>query len=347
MLKETREESSSPTTSPPADSLINQEDGRKYWAGVDANVDGMLGGFPQISNIDLKGSRALLSRFGIGANRKGLAKAKRVLEGGAGIGRVTLGLLLDVSEKVDVIEPITTFTDALKGASGLGQVFNCGLEEWDPEPDDPYDVIWNQWCVGQLNDAQLVEYLRKCAAILTPDTGVIVVKENVSKQKDVFDPRDSSVTRRAYVGWVGGGGKYAPGVINGDTTSPSLKLATRLANPTLLSRSNEKFKAIFGEAGLRVVHQQVQNGLPPKYLGLYPIVMTPSTFDSPPASSCLITTNQHGSRLLDRLATLSALDATGFDTFVGEAEISAKKLGSEAAALPTAPGGAKAEWTTR
>jgi protein N-terminal methyltransferase len=62
-----------------------------------------------------------------------------------------------------------------------------------------YDLIWNQWCLGHLTDAQLTEYLKKCARGLRPD-GWIVVKENMStSDKDVFDEVDSSVTRCVFL----------------------------------------------------------------------------------------------------------------------------------------------------
>ena len=43
----------------------------------------MLGGFPSISAVDLRGSRAFLVKLGIGKT-KGLHQVERALEGGAG-----------------------------------------------------------------------------------------------------------------------------------------------------------------------------------------------------------------------------------------------------------------------
>lgn len=66
--------------------LVNQKDGVKYWQGVDADVDGMLGGFASISDADIEGSRLFLSRLGIGkkTTRRSSAATLDVLEGGAG-----------------------------------------------------------------------------------------------------------------------------------------------------------------------------------------------------------------------------------------------------------------------
>ena len=78
------------------------------------------------------------------------------------IGRITRGLLLSLAEKVDVVEPIKKFTDALVDVPGVGKVYNVGLELWKPASGAVYDLVWNQWCVGHLTDLQLVAYLRRC-----------------------------------------------------------------------------------------------------------------------------------------------------------------------------------------
>jgi protein N-terminal methyltransferase len=103
--------------------------------------------------------------------------------------------LLDVADEVDIIEPVVKFTTTLRGKPGVRNVFCTGLEEWHPVEGTRYGLIWTQWCVGHLTDAQLVGYLERCKDALEPD-GVIVVKENLSTSaSDLFDDRDSSVTR--------------------------------------------------------------------------------------------------------------------------------------------------------
>ncbi|RSL89912.1 hypothetical protein CEP51_000980 [Fusarium floridanum] len=202
------------------DSLISMEDGKKYWEGIEADVNGMLGGIPSVTRIDLQGSRTFLARLGIGI-KTGRKMVSRALEGGAGIGRVTEGLLTQVAEVVDIIEPITKFTDVLQGKPGVGNIFNVGLEGWKPEDGVKYDLIWTQWCVGHLPDDLLVEYFERCKSALAPD-GVIVIKENLSTNGvDVFDDLDSSVTRE-----------------------------------------DEKFLALFKQAGLQVVRSDIQRGFP-------------------------------------------------------------------------------------
>ncbi|KAL6699687.1 alpha-N-methyltransferase NTM1 [Trichoderma pleuroticola] len=219
---------SNPDDPTPADSLISKEDGLKYWEGISADVNGMLGGIPAVQGFhgvlrtDLQGSRTFLAKLGIG-NKNGRHKVINALEGGAGIGRVTEGLLLPIAEQVDVVEPVAKFTAALQTKPGVRTVFNVGLQDWRPTEDVRYDLIWVQWCAGHLTDKQLVEFLGRCQEVLNPE-GIIVIKENQStKGYDVFDEEDSSVTRE-------------------DT----------------------KFRSLFEQANLKLVATEPQRGLPEK-----------------------------------------------------------------------------------
>ncbi len=78
------------------DSLINHDDAKAYWSGINADVNGMLGGFPYISKVDLQGSRNFLAKLGVGGRdkREGLrgqeekqqgdGKVQRAVDCGAG-----------------------------------------------------------------------------------------------------------------------------------------------------------------------------------------------------------------------------------------------------------------------
>ncbi|KNG46241.1 duf858 domain-containing protein [Stemphylium lycopersici] len=225
------------------DASIDVTHSLEYWNSVSPDVNGMLGGFPQTSRIDLQGSSNFLTKLRRGkaqASREPLPPLPRVADCGAGIGRITKGLLLGVSEKVDIVEPVKKFTDELvhsleteeqkEGRGQVGQVINLGLQDWIPEP-GAYDVIWNQWCVGHLTDAQLVVYLQRCKEGLRPakqgdsaSRSWVVVKENMSTDihhKDIYDEEDSSVTR-----------------------------------------SDDKFRRLFQQAGLKIVATEQQKGMP-------------------------------------------------------------------------------------
>ncbi|KAH7078998.1 alpha-N-methyltransferase NTM1 [Paraphoma chrysanthemicola] len=236
------------------DASINVDHSLEYWNSVSSDVNGMLGGYPQTSRIDLQGSSNFLTKLRRGrshASKEPLPLLERVADCGAGIGRITKGLLLGVAKRVDIVEPVKKFTDELvqslgngeyagdgeskHGKGQVGEVINLGLQDWIPEVAS-YDVIWNQWCLGHLTDAQLVIYLRRCTAGLRPAEGDepskswIIVKENMSTDighKDIYDEEDSSVTR-----------------------------------------SDDKFRRLFKEARLKIVATEQQRGMPKE---LYPV----------------------------------------------------------------------------
>lgn len=94
---------------------------------------------------------------------------------------------------VDIVEPIEKFSKVLAKKKGIGHIFNVGLEDWSPS--HKYDLIWNQWCLGYLNDLQLLAHFQKCGEALVKG-GVIIIKENLSTSEiDEFDSVDDSVTR--------------------------------------------------------------------------------------------------------------------------------------------------------
>lgn len=226
------------------DTSINIDHSLTYWNNTSSDDNGMLGGYPQTSRIDLQGSSNFLTKLRRGkptSSKQLLPPLERVADCGAGIGRITKGLLLGVARKVDIVEPVKKFTDELVKGLGngeytgdgdaltddkgqVGEVINLGLQDWIPAPKS-YDLIWNQWCLGHLTDSQLILYLQRCKEGLKEgEQSWIVVKENLStdrKGNDIFDEEDSSVTR-----------------------------------------SDEKFLKLFKGAGLRVLATEVQRGMP-------------------------------------------------------------------------------------
>ncbi|TFK92092.1 DUF858-domain-containing protein [Polyporus arcularius HHB13444] len=100
--------------------------------------------------------------------------------------------------------------------------------------DSKFDVVWCQWCLGALNDADLVAFFRRSkAALRDPARGLIVVKENTCSEEGfpraVFDESDSSLTR-----------------------------------------SDLAWKECFANAGLKLIYEQTQGGFPEH---LYPVKM--------------------------------------------------------------------------
>lgn len=166
-----------------------------YWAKVPPTIDGVLGGFGYISEIDIAGSRSFLKKIYSMENPPG---TKLALDCGAGIGRISKDLLMDIFEKVDMVEQDQKFICAAKHAIGesnakLGSLYNTGLQNF--KPFKKYDVIWCQWVLGHLNDDDLLAFLKRCSESLTDD-GVIIVKENITSTEEMdYDEADSSVTR--------------------------------------------------------------------------------------------------------------------------------------------------------
>lgn len=167
-----------------------------YWREVPPTVDGMLGGYGSISNIDLNGSKAFLLKFlGEGEGQTGAGCA---LDCGAGIGRISKRLLLPLFRTVDLVDVTQEFLDKAKTYLGddskrVGNYFCCGLQDFVPES-GRYDVVWIQWVIGHLTDNHLVEFLQRCKKALRPN-GLIVIKDNVSYEGVVPDEVDSSVCR--------------------------------------------------------------------------------------------------------------------------------------------------------
>ncbi|KAK9493774.1 alpha-N-methyltransferase NTM1 [Lipomyces doorenjongii] len=188
------------------DANISYADAIDYWTGIPATVDGVLGGFGHttLPKTDVKGSIAFLrriSRFYPEFEESGKRLGTRGCDVGAGIGRVTRDVLSKFCSKIDLVEPVVPFANQIrielehkKVLDKLGDVRQIGMQDFTPEP-EKYWLIWCQWCLGQLKDAHLIEFLRRCKLGLQKD-GLIFVKENnTSTLMDEFDNTDSSVTR--------------------------------------------------------------------------------------------------------------------------------------------------------
>lgn len=221
------------------DSHIVYEDAISYWSSVPASVNGVLGGFGEQTSVpkaDVIGSmtflRKLQARMVCPPEYK-----KLTIDMGAGIGRITRDLLWKVSDTVDLLEPVAPFVaqmeselQAVAQKGKLGDIYPIGMQEWSPSPEKVgrYWMVWCQWCVGQLPDAELVEFWKRCGEALM-ENGTLIVKENIAPYDDVFDETDSSVTR-----------------------------------------TDEKFRALFVQAGYKLIASDIQKGLPRE---LYPVRM--------------------------------------------------------------------------
>jgi protein N-terminal methyltransferase len=99
-------------------------------------------------------------------------------------------------------------------------------------------MVWHQWCICQLPDAQVVDYLLRVQTALVPG-GWIVIKENLvgrEVQEDAYDHTDNTVTR-----------------------------------------SDRKFRSLFKQAKLEVVRGELQRGMPPDLYRIMMYALQPAT----------------------------------------------------------------------
>lgn len=173
-------------------------DAAKYWEGIPATVEGMLGGFGRHSTLDINFSKKFLTPLIKGTSA--VTGSIRALDCGSGIGRITKRLLLPLFSSVDMVEQNQAFlqkSQTYLGPAGdrVERKIPKGLQEFTPEK-GRYDVIWCQWVLSHLSNEDLVKFLQCCVQSLPEGSGVIVVKENIAiDDDDNFDENDSSVTR--------------------------------------------------------------------------------------------------------------------------------------------------------
>ncbi|PIM98495.1 Protein N-terminal methyltransferase [Handroanthus impetiginosus] len=176
-----------------------------YWQGVEATVDGVLGGYGHVNEPDIKGSEEFLNsllteRFpDAGRGRRLVA-----LDCGSGIGRITKNLLIRYFNEVDLLEPVAHFLDTARRNLAPENLmvtedykavnfFCVPLQEFTPEA-GRYDVIWVQWCIGHLSDDDFVSFFKRAKSGLKPG-GLFVFKENIARSGFVLDKQDKSITR--------------------------------------------------------------------------------------------------------------------------------------------------------
>ena len=119
----------------------------------------------------------------------------RVIDCGAGIGRISKELLCQVFKTVDVIDQCEKYIDKAKDIlkdKKIGHFYAKGLQEFEFE--EKYDCIWIQWVFSQLTDEDGIAFLKKCKVALN-EGGIIVMKENHNTSGFLVDKADFSVTR--------------------------------------------------------------------------------------------------------------------------------------------------------
>jgi len=159
----------------------------------------MLGGFGKLDPVDVSGSLDFIDEL---VPKKVDRAAARVLDVGAGIGRVTKNVLIPAGYgAVDLLDSSQRFLDtavAFVSSPALQGRYCSTMTEFDFSK-GPWDLIWVQWVAIYLPDADFVTFFKSCAASLkgsNPDA-YVVLKENVLAKDGavVVDKDDASETR--------------------------------------------------------------------------------------------------------------------------------------------------------
>ncbi|KAG9392206.1 Protein of unknown function DUF858 methyltransferase-like [Carpediemonas membranifera] len=171
----------------------------KYYSNQDATVAGMLGGLEDSVRDDIPRSLKFIQRL----HTKGIIPSlpvPRGLDCGAGVGRVTKALMLKVAKEVHMLEPCQRFLDSsieLVGSDAVTQRYCATFTSFDPPKDACYDIIWIQWAIGYITDAEMHGVLTKLRASLS-ETGVLIIKDNTTSNSSYFlDDDDNFLIRPA------------------------------------------------------------------------------------------------------------------------------------------------------
>ncbi|KAH7107491.1 DUF858-domain-containing protein [Auriculariales sp. MPI-PUGE-AT-0066] len=251
--------------------------GLRYWNTQPATIDGVLGGYGNgtLPYVDALGSRQLLMSLRpdlcavpsalrpLDAQPRQLNHRIRALDLGAGVGRVTQDVLLHLCDDVVLVEPVQKFlqqafdsspkfrgvSDAIKSVTFVRDT----LQNFDPRVqtpkdkilaragappqsrEDTFDVVWMQWCLGHTSNQELIALLKRAKLSFRDEESLVVVKENCCN-----DNADGS-----------------PCTVFDEEDSS-------------VTRSNLAWCQAFRDAGLSILRNEIQHGLPE---GLYPVRM--------------------------------------------------------------------------
>ena len=207
-----------------------------YWEKQERNDNGMLGGFPEVSGMDVLSSRDLIEKY----QKKGKLGNSKAADCGAGIGRVAYLCLSDFFKHIDLIDPVADFlAEAEKKLKDTVtyKSFVMGIQDWVPE--DYYDCIWAQWSIMYLTDSDAISFLKRCRDHLSPK-GMIFIKDNISS-KDLTTKKE---------------------------------LAQYFHEDNGICRTYIHYIELFAKSGLKVIETEKQSHYPPNLLPLYTFILS-------------------------------------------------------------------------
>lgn len=216
----------------------------RFWKSQGSDVRGMTGG--GVSQRDMAFSRQALGDLSNAISKTSGAPCKRAfgrgLDCGAGSGRVTHGVLKHFCGHVDLVEFVKKHL--LKAKASLPRSANsgCSFEFHNSSMQKfgikagSYNLVWCQWLLMYLTDADALDLLKRAAAGLATKGGFLVVKENVSTldKATYFDNEHGDL-------WVGG----------------------ESAGPVSCVRTCSHYEDLFERSGLHIHGERHQTDLGP------------------------------------------------------------------------------------
>lgn len=223
----------------------------RFWRAQAADVRGATGG--GVSQRDLEFTRkavTTLASVGQGAQR---ARFERALDLGAGIGRVTDAVLRHCCRHVDLVEFVQKHLCKAKerlpaaGKGGCTFTFHCCAVQKFQVPHSSYNLIWCQWLLMYLTDADALDLLRRLRPGLA-EGALLLVKENISTPDELtyFDAADGEL--------------WADGSAGG---------------PVSCVRTELHYEDLFERAGLKIKEQKLQRDATGKTMDMMLYALVP------------------------------------------------------------------------
>lgn len=162
-----------------------------YWSQQTTDMNGVMGGLPEIHPADIQGSKDFMNQVSL---KYPLAKQK-ALDCGCGIGRVTKYFLANEFQLVDLVDQCENYVNQARSELGDSRFryWVQGLQDFVPVNQE-YDVVWIQWVLSHLTDTDLDRFFFRIGRSLKAN-GVVFIKENVKKNGFIVHKDDYSVTR--------------------------------------------------------------------------------------------------------------------------------------------------------
>ncbi len=120
----------------------------------------------------------------------------KVIDCGAGIGRITNSVLQFYFSEIDLVEMNSKFVEygkkIFKDNNKIKDYYCSPLQNF--KFGKIYDCIWIQWCIENIEDDDLDLFLSNCYNSLNKN-GLIIIKENISSRGNFYSSEDYSKVR--------------------------------------------------------------------------------------------------------------------------------------------------------